>query len=386
MNFSERLNIPPSATLEINALALAKKKAGERVFNLSAGEPMVDTPQVVIDAAVKAMQEGKTHYTPIAGIPELRDAASQWMNRTYESVFSIAETFVTNGGKFACYALCQTLLNPGDEAIIVAPFWVSYSSMIKLAGAEPIVIETSEEDGWKLGIERLNNSITSKTKFLLLNNGSNPTGVLYSRNELKEILELCASKNILVISDEVYSGLTYDGSAYVSCASFPEYRDHVVVVHSASKNFAMTGWRLGLVFGDVELIKKLSTLQGQSTSNTSSITQWASVAAYENAEEIMPPIKEAMLFRRNTFISTFEDLFDAELTSPKSAIYAFLPISAFGVEDTDSVVFCRRVLEEANVAMVPGAAFAAEGYVRCSFGIEEKEIIEALTQLKSYLK
>jgi len=385
MEFAERLNIPPSATLEINALAMAKKKKGERVFNLSAGEPMVDTPQVIVDAAVQAMKEGKTHYTPVPGILELRDAASRWMNTTYGSDFSAAETFVTNGGKFACYALCQVLLDPGDEALIITPYWVSYPSMIELAGARSVFIKTAQADGWKVSPAALEQAITEKTRFVFFNNGSNPTGVLYSRDEVDAILRVCATKNIIVISDEVYSGLTYDGQRYVSCASFPQYRDNVIVVHSASKNFGMTGWRVGLVFGAEDVIKKLSTLQGQSTSNTSSISQWAAVAAYDHSEEIIPKINQSMLYRRNAFVSTFSALFGTAIASPRSAIYCFLSLQVFGIEEIDSVAFCTRVLDQANVALVPGAAFGAEGYVRCSFGVDEKEIGEALTTLHNFL-
>ncbi|PIT86336.1 MAG: aspartate aminotransferase, partial [Candidatus Magasanikbacteria bacterium CG10_big_fil_rev_8_21_14_0_10_43_6] len=378
MKFSTRLNIPPSETLAINTLANKKKAAGERVYNLSAGEPLVQTPPVIIDAAVAALQAEKTNYTPMAGILELRETASTWLNKQYGADFSVAETFVTNGGKFGLYALCQTLLNPGDEAIIIAPYWVSYAAMVQLAGGCPIVLHTKEEEQWKLDVGDLERSITQKTTCLILNNGSNPTGVLYTKEELQNILHVCAQRNILVISDEVYSGLVYDGHEYISCSSLGQYKDTVIVVHSMSKNFGMTGWRVGFVFGREALIQKLTTLQGQSTSNTASVSQWAAVAAFEHANDIIPSMQATLQSRRDIFFTEFERIFHYQLSLPPCGLYYFIPLTAFGVRETDSVAFCSRVLAEANVAMVPGAAFAMEGYVRCSFGVSEDEIIEAL--------
>lgn len=381
MNFADRLNIPPSPTLAMNAAANKKRAAGERVFNLSAGEPIIPTPQPIVDAATEALKNEKTFYTPSTGIAPLRSAVSSWMNNSYGTDFSAEQTFVTNGGKYALFALCQTLLNPGDEALVVTPFWVSYPSMVRLASATPTFIETRVEDGWKMTPEMLSSAAAEKTTLLFLNNGSNPTGVLYTKEELEAILKVAKEKNVLVISDEVYSTLTYDDREYTSAASFPEYRDSVVVVQSCSKAFSMTGWRVGFVFGDESLIKKLGALQGQSTSNTNSIGQWAAVAAYEYANELTGPIRDTLESRRNLFAKTWKELFGNDLTLPASSLYMFVPLHACGTNETDDVAFCTNMLEQGSVATVPGTPFGAAGFIRLSFGIEEDEIVAALTQL-----
>lgn len=381
MNISKRVQVSPSETVTINSLAMKKKQAGEKVFNLSAGEPLMPTPQVILDAAQCALDADKTTYQPVAGIPELRFAMSQWMNRTYGTNFTEAETIVTVGGKFGVYALLQALLEPGDEALMVAPYWVSYSAMTELASGKPIVMQTSEDDEWKITPEKILEHCTEKTRVIILNNASNPTGVLYTREELKNILDVTAEKNLVVISDEVYSGLVYDKEEYISCGSFVEHRDRVVIVQSMSKHFGMTGWRVGFLFGPEEIIKTVTTIQGQSTTGTSSISQWAALGAIEHADVVVPVIRGEMERRRNIFAREFERVFSCQLLVPKSSLYFFIPMKAFGVIETDSVAFCTRMLEERNVAMVPGTAFGLGGYVRCSFGVDEETIVGAIKQL-----
>lgn len=385
MKFSKHTQIPQSATMAMNDLALEKKKAGEKVYNLTAGEPMLDVSSVVSDATIEAIRQGKIHYAPVAGIPELRDSAVEWMNRSFHSSFEQKNVIVTCGGKSALQMLAHAFIEEGDEAIIAAPYWVSYPSMVRLFGGESRIVYTSEEKGWKASVEQIKDKITSRTKILFLNNASNPTGTLYTREELYEIVKIAHESNVVVVSDEVYSGLVYDGHEYISCASFQEFKDNVIVVQSASKNFAITGWRVGFAFGPEEVIKKLSTIQSQSTSGTSSISQWAAVAAFKNADEIISMINHEMRKRRDVFVDTFNKLFNAGIKAPASALYCFIPLKAFGVEETDSMAFCMMVLEKGNVAMVPGVAFEAEGYVRCSFGSEEREIIESLEALHSFL-
>lgn len=386
MQFSKRVNISPSATLEINSLALKKKKAGEKVFNLSAGEAFINTSKYIEEAGILAITENKTYYTPTLGINELRTASYNWINKKYGAQYSLEETFITNGGKFALFILCQSLLNPGDEAIVLAPYWVSYTSMIELAGGNPIILKTQKENNWKIDPEEIRKAITDKTRFLILNNASNPTGVLYSREEIRIILKIAQEKNILVISDEVYSELVYDGQKYISCSSFLEYKNNVIVVHSASKIFSMTGWRVGFVFAQSEIIQVLNRVQGQSTSNTSSISQWATVEAFEHADEIISEIKIELQNRRDVFVKTFNDLFSSNIVVPSSALYCFIPMKDFGVIQNNSVEFCKEVLEKSNVAMVPGAPFGTEGYIRCSFGVISNEICEALNVLHKFLK
>lgn len=384
MTLSKRMNIEPSATLTINSLALAKRSKGELVHNLSAGEPMIDTPSVIIDAAADAMREGKTHYSPVAGILALRESASSWLNRNWQSNYSSNETFITNGGKFALYALCQALLEEKDEALIITPYWVSYNAMVKLAGATPVFVETKEEAAWKVTVEQLEAARTERTKLLFFNNASNPTGVLYTKAEVGKILAWAAEHHILVISDEVYSGLVYDGD-YPSAALFTEYKDNTIIVQSCSKNFAMTGWRIGLVFAQEVIIAALKKIQGQSTSNTTTFGQHAAVVAYEQAEVFSANIREEMERRRDVFVNTWNELFDQQITAPQAGLYCFVSLAAMGSTETNDVSFCQQVLEEANVAMVPGAAFAAPGYVRMSFGLDPDDTKAALRVLSAYL-
>lgn len=385
MKFSKLVDIQESATLRMNALAMKKKREGATVFNLTVGEPLIETDEAIAEAAIDAIKRGETRYTPAAGIDELRSACAAWINTYFGGSFSSAETIVTCGGKSGLQMLCQAFIEPGDEAIIIAPYWVSYKSMIEMYGGVARVVETSEENEWKANVEDIEKVMSSRTKLLFINNASNPTGVLYSKSEIETLLALAKKYNVLVISDEVYGSLVYD-DVYTSCASFSEYKDMVVIVQSASKHFAMTGWRVGFVLAQEEIIKKLSAIQGQSTSGTSSVSQWAAVGAFKNAEHIIDTVKNIMRARRDIFVQTFNELFDADIAVPKSAFYCFVSLKTLGVNETDSAAFCERVLEEANVALVPGSAFGMEGYVRCSFGGYEKDIVASLEALSEYLR
>lgn len=385
MRFSARLNIPPSATVAINSLAQKKMSSGERVHNLSVGEPIIPTPSVIIDAATAAMHAGKTLYPPVAGIPELRHSAAAWMNETYATEYEAKNTIVTCGGKFGLFALLQALVESGDEVLIIAPYWVSYPSLVQLFGGVPKIIPTNPED-WKVTPKKIDQAIGGRTKIIILNNAANPTGVVYTKEEIASLLAMAARHNLIVISDEVYSGLVYDGSVYNSCGAFPEYTDRVIVVQSCSKHFAMTGWRVGFVFGSSEIISILTTLQGQSTTGTSSISQWAALAAITDARTIIPLVRGMVQARRDVFINYFAQWFGIRLPAPASALYCLIPLRALGVDDLRDEVFCQRALEEANIALVPGVAFGAPGYVRVSFGGKEDEISEALAALGKYLK
>ncbi len=383
--FSSKVHIPPSATVTINSIAQQKKKAGQRVYNLSAGEPIMNTAQYLKETVDWAMEHGETLYPPVAGIDELRNRASLWMNDLYQTNYQVKNTLITCGGKFGIYLLLQSLLNDGDEVIVISPYWVSYPPMVSLFGGRPVIVQTEEKDGWKVRPEQIAAACSEKTKLLIFNNGSNPTGVLYEEQELRDILKVCKEKNILIMSDEVYSGLTYDKKDYVSCGAFWDHSDSVVVIQSCSKNFGMTGWRVGIVFAPEEITKKLITVQGQSITGTSIISQWAAVAAIEKAHKITPEINKEMKHRRDVFTDTFNELFPgANLQAPHSAFYSFIPLKAFGTYHDDDVKFCERALEDGNVAMVPGSAFGKPGYVRTSFGAKPEELIDAIKALADY--
>jgi aspartate/methionine/tyrosine aminotransferase len=347
----------------------------------------MNTAQYLKETVDWAMENGQTLYPPVAGIEELRDRASKWMNDLYKTNYNVKNTLISCGGKFGIYLLFQCLLNEGDEVITIAPYWVSYPPMVSLFGGRPVIVQTEEKDHWKVRPGQIAEAVTKKTKMLILNNGSNPTGVLYTEKELAEILNVCKEKNIIVMSDEVYSGLTYGGKTYTSCGSFWDHSDHVVVIQSCSKNFGMTGWRVGMVFAPEEIIKKLITVQGQSITGTSIISQWAAIAALEKSHKITPEINKEMKRRRDVFTDTFNELFpEADLKAPHSAFYSFIPMKAFGRDFYDDVKFCERALEEGNVAMVPGTAFGKSGYVRASFGAKPEELQDALKALATYLQ
>lgn len=381
--FDTHLFLESSPTVAMNSLAMAKKARGERVYNLSAGEPELMSHAKIVAAVEQAIVAGKTLYPPVAGILELRTAAAEWLNKTYGANYEIKNTLVTCGGKFGIFAAIQAFVKPAEEVIIISPYWVSYPSIVRLFNAKPVFVSTVEKDGWKIDLEKIKNAISPKTKMIILNNGCNPTGVLYSRAELTDILRLAAEYNFLVLSDEVYSGLTYDGD-YVSMASFSEFSDRVIVAQSCSKHFAMTGWRVGLIFCSESAIKILTSIQSQSTTGTSSISQWAALAAIQNADEIISQVRTAMQERRDLFIDTFNQLFGAELKKPAAGLYSFFSLEVLGVEDKDSVDFCRCALDESGVALVPGAAFGTEGYLRAAFGTNAAELVEALQVLKKF--
>lgn len=382
--FEIKNKIPPSSTVLINSLAIKKKSLGFQVYNLSAGEPIIPTHPLVIQGAEQALRTGKTHYAPTMGIPELRASASGWMNRMYQTNYSADQTLVTCGGKFGLYALCRTLLGVGDEGIIIAPYWVSYPSLIEMTGARVKVIQTTEQSGWKITPDQLRLAITSRTKIIFFNNACNPTGAIYSRDQIYELLTVAKEKNVLFISDEVYSGLTYDGE-FVSAGSFPEFSENVVVIQSVSKHFAMTGWRVGLVFGDARLLTILGDLQSQSTTGTSTISQWAAVTAFQNAEQIIDSVKNEMKLRRDALSTILEQKFGKKFSSP-SGLYLLVSLADLGVKEINSNAWCQKVLEEANVALVPGSAFGVEAYVRFSFGEKESELVAAVEALVEYLK
>lgn len=393
MNFSTHLKITPSATIAINTLALQKKQKGERVYNLCAGEPMIDTPEIIKQAALKALQENKTHYPPVAGILELRQEAVMWFNKNYNGDYRQANVLVSTGGKMGLYLLLQTLIAPGDEVLIISPYWVSYPAMAELFGGVPRIIETGEENNWRVDLVDLKKNYSAKSKVLIFNNGSNPTGILYSQEEIKKILAFAAEKNIFVISDEVYSGLTYDNQQFVSCAGFPEFKDNLAIIQSCSKNLAMTGWRVGFVFAPEEIIKILTDLTSQSTTGVATISQYAALAGLQNVEVLTAEIRNEMQKRRDVFVNELNKLFHPPIGEAGCAIvklsaglYAFVALKDLGVAETDSVAFCQRVLAETNVAIVPGAAFGKEGYVRFSFGERVEELKAGLEQLARYLK
>ena len=385
-----------SVTVVINSIAQAKKAAGIRVYNLSAGEPKMMTPQVVRDAANKFIEQGDIPYPSPAGLNELRKTAADRINKLYGSSYTQDECIITTGGKMAIYLLLQYLCglnsplkaNPSDKigVMIQAPFWVSYPSITKIMDGKPVIINTSEAGGWKLTPEMLKAAYTPDCKVLMLNNGVNPTGIIYTRSEMQALLAMAVELNLLVISDEVYSTLVYTDDEYVSCGSFPEYKKHVVVIQSASKAFAMTGWRVGFLFAAPEIIDVMSALSTQSTTGVCLIAQHGALSAFKHADEINQWVNETMKRRRDIFVDAFRKYFGIQLESPKATLYVFTSLASLGVTGISDDEFCIRALEEANVASVPGSGFGQPGYVRFSYGADEDDLDGGLENLAKFVK
>ncbi|EKE08661.1 MAG: hypothetical protein ACD_17C00063G0004 [uncultured bacterium] len=367
--------LKPSATGVINAQADRMRKSGIHVFNFAAGDPILPNHPAILEAANRAIQEGISPYAPIAGLTELRTLAADWMNRRYQAQYDISQTIVTCGGKFGIYAALQILLEPGDEVLIPAPYWVSYPEMVRLGTGVPKVILTSPSSHWKLTPQSLKTHLTKKSKVLILNNACNPTGALYTRKEIAELLLVTKEADLTVISDEVYSELVFDNAEFVSCSSFPEHRSRVIVIESCSKNFGMAGWRVGFAFGPKEIITNMIALQSQSTTGTSLISQKAAIGALLHADAVSTYVREAMDLRRKLFFKTFNRLFSTKIVPAPSSLYFFAKIGE------NSVKLCEQILDKSRVALVPGIGFGMEGYARFAFTEKEDEIVKGLEAL-----
>ncbi len=303
--------LKPSATGIISLKANQLREKGVHVFNFAAGDPILANHPVVLEAARAAIQTGMSPYAPIAGLTQLRELAADWMNGRYRAGYTPDQTVVTCGGKFGIYAALQILLDPGDETLLLAPYWVSYPEMVRLASGVPKII-----CNWKLTPQELRNHLSKRSKVLILNNACNPTGVLYSRKEIEEILLIAKEANLFVISDEVYSELVFDGAEFVSCSSFKEHQSHVLVIESCSKNFAMAGWRVGFAFGPKKIIANIIALQSQSTTGTSLISQKAAIGALQHQEKVSAYVREAMNKRRDLLFKTWNHLFSTNIPPP----------------------------------------------------------------------
>lgn len=376
----------PSTTVAINGIAQNLRAEGQRIYNLSAGEPMVDTAHFYKKAVDKALALNNTHYPPAAGIPELRSAASHWMNTYFGTNYSAQNCLVTGGGKFAIHLTLLSLLQAGDDVLIPSPHYLSYPPMVEMVGARPILVPGDPKKGWKITAKELEKAHTPRTRLLILNSGNNPTGILYSQKEIASFLEFAERHELWILSDEVYSGLVYDGLSYASCATPEKTRNRVAVIQSASKTFGMTGWRLGFLYGPDDLIRSCEALQSQILTSTSIVSQWAGVSAFAQAEHITPLIRSAMQERRDLFYKELEKGLGKKLTRPSSAFYAFFPLSLFGETKLSDVEWCAKLLKEAHVAAVPGSPFGRPDYVRMSFGETPEELKEAVKVLCKWVK
>jgi len=386
------LSISPSMTLGISARTKEMRAKGMKVVNLSAGEPDFDTPVHIKDSAKKALDSGFTKYTATGGIPELKRAICEKLKRDNGLDYSLNEVLVSCGAKHSIFNVLLAMCNDGDEVIIPAPYWTSYPEMVKMAGGKPVIVET-KNTGFKLTPERLKSAITPKTKLVIINSPCNPTGVVYSQEELKVLGEVLVEHGVYCISDEIYEKIIYDGLEHASLASLnSELRNLTITVNGVSKTYSMTGWRIGYAAGPAEIIKAMNDMQGHSTSNPTSFCQKAALEALTGEQRNVEEMRKEFERRRNYIYKRLTEMEGIKVIRPQGAFYAFPDISAFIGADrgkntiAGSCDFAEKLLAKAGVAVVPGAAFGEDGALRISFAASMEEIEAGMNGLEEFLR
>jgi aspartate aminotransferase len=386
-------SLKPSPTLAINAKAKSMQAQGIHVISFGAGEPDFDTPENIKHAAKKAIDEGFTKYTPVGGIDELKDAIINKFKRDNGLSYKRSEILVSCGGKHSFYNLAQAIFDQGDEVIVPAPYWVSYPPMVALANASPVIVGTTEKNEFKITPEDLKKAITPKTKALIINSPSNPTGSAYTKKELEKIAEIAISKNFFIISDEIYEKIVYDGFEFISIASLnDEIRKRTIIVHGVAKTYAMTGWRIGYTAGSEEIISAMNNIQSQSTSNPTSIAQKASVEALIGLQDEVRKMVTAFGQRRNYIVDRLNKIPGVSCYKPVGAFYVFPNFSSYygksyqGKKIENSTVLADYFLDVARVAVVPGVEFGADPFERLSFATSMENIKEGLDRIEEALK
>jgi aspartate aminotransferase len=390
MKLAKRVaSLTPSATLAITAKAKELKAAGYDVIGLGAGEPDFNTPQHIIDAAVKAMNEGHTKYTPSGGLPALKTEIIKKFAGDQQLHYEPSEIIVCVGAKHALYTLFQVILDEGDEVIIPTPYWVSYPEQVKLAGGVPVYVEGLEENEFKITPEQLKAAITSRTKAVIINSPSNPTGMIYTEEELKALGEVCLEHGILIVSDEIYEKLVYGNAKHVSIAQLsPELKAQTIIINGLSKSHSMTGWRIGYAAGNKEIIKAMTDLASHSTSNPTSIAQYAAIAAYSGPQEPVEEMRQAFEERLNIIYEKLVQIPGFACVKPQGAFYLFPnareAAQMAGYNTVDE--FVAALLEEAKVALVPGSGFGAPDNVRLSYATSLDVLENAVERIKQFME
>jgi len=386
-------SLKPSPTLAINAKAKSMQAQGIHVISFGTGEPDFDTPQNIKQAAKEALDEGFTKYTPVGGIDELKDAIIKKFQRDSGLSYKRSEIIVSCGGKHSFYNLAQAIFDQGDEVIIPAPYWVSYPPMVALANGAPVIVETTEKNEFKITPDDLKKAITPKTKALIINSPSNPTGSAYTKKELGKIAEIAISKNFFIISDEIYEKIIYDGFEFTSIASLSEkMRKRTIIVHGVAKTYAMTGWRIGYTAGSEEIISAMNNIQSQSTSNPTSISQKASVEALIGPQDEVGKMVSAFLDRRNYIVNRLNKMEGVSCFKPIGAFYVFPNFSYYygksyqGKKIANSTNLADFFLDVARVAVVPGVEFGADPFERLSYATSMEDIQEGLDRIEESLK
>lgn len=376
--------LSPSLTLAIDAKAKQMKADGLDVVGFGAGEPDFDTPQHIKDAAAKALAEGFTKYTPSSGIPELRQAIAEKFKRDNGLTYKPSQIIVSCGGKHSCYNVILATCQDGDEVIIPAPYWLSYPEMAKLASAKPVILETSDKTEFKVTPEQLRAAITPRSRLFILNSPSNPTGSLYTREEIKTLGDICVEKGVLIMSDEIYEKLVYDGAQHTSVAAFSQtHYDHTIVVHGLAKAYSMTGWRLGYLAAPEPIAKAIDAIQSHSTSNPTSFAQKGGVAALNGPQDHLKSWLAEYAKRRGYAHQKLNSIPGVSCVNAKGAFYLFPNISKLGLKSTE---FCAKLLEQEKVAAVPGIAFGADDYLRISYATSLANIEKGLDRLEKFCR
>lgn len=389
-------SLKPSATLAAAAKAKELKEKGIKVLDFTLGEPDFDTPKNIRDAAITAMNAGRTHYTASGGIVELKQAVCALYQRDYGLQFKPNQVLISNGAKHSIHNVIAALCGPGDEVIIPAPYWVSYSALVELTGAVPVLVNTTEASGFCMSAEQFRQAITPRTRLLMLNNPSNPTGSTYTAAGLEALAKVAVEKDILVLSDEIYEKLIYKGGEFRSFASFgPDVAARTIIVSGVSKAYAMTGWRIGWTIGPVDLIKAMDNLQSQETSNPCSVSQYAAVEALNGPQESVEAMRVEFEKRRNYVMERMQpwrSKYGVTFAEPSGAFYAFFNVSASfnkpllgGTKVGNASDFCNALLEQVHVALVTGDAFGAPGYVRLSFACSMEQLKSGLDAIEKFL-
>ncbi|NSL52262.1 pyridoxal phosphate-dependent aminotransferase [Calidifontibacillus erzurumensis] len=390
MKLANRVSLlTPSTTLEITAKAKALKDAGYDVIGLGAGEPDFNTPQHIIDAAVKAMNEGHTKYTPSGGLLALKEAIIEKFKTDQQLNYEANEIIVCVGAKHALYTLFQVIINPGDEVIIPTPYWVSYPEFVKLAEGVPVFVEGKEANNFKITAEQLKEAITPKTKAVVINSPSNPTGMIYTEEELRALGEVCLEHDILIVSDEIYEKLIYGNNKHVSIAQLSQdLKKQTIIINGVSKSHSMTGWRIGYAAGDSAIIKAMTNLASHSTSNPTSIAQYAAIAAYKGPQEPVETMRKAFEERLNKIYEQLIEIPGFTCVKPQGAFYLFpnakKAAEMTGYENVDEWV--KALLDEEKVALVPGSGFGAPENVRLSYATSLDLLESAVERIKRFME
>ncbi len=392
MKLAKRSNILPSLTLAMNTKAKQMRAKGIDVVSFAAGEPDFNTPAHIKNAGKRAIDENKTYYTPASGIPELKKAVVQKLMNENNLEYSIDEIAINSGAKHSVFNALSVLVEESDEVIIPSPYWVSYSEMVRILGGKVTVIPTTEESGFKITYKDLEKVVRKNTKVLLLNSPNNPTGAVYSKEELYSLADYLEDKDIIIISDEIYEKIIYGEQVHVSIASYSEeVKKKTVVVNGVSKAFSMTGWRIGYTAGHRDIIGAINKIQGHTTGNPTSISQWASLTALTQDKDFIAKWVEEFKKRRDYIVKELNSIQAISCTTPEGAFYVFPNISGFlsknlnGYRIDDSIDLADYLLDYGKISVVPGKAFGTDNYIRISFATSMENIVEGMKRLKNSL-